>query len=53
MKKNLSFIMILVFSISTASAQADFIWGKQFRTNNWDGTNSLFIIQDKGIAVSG
>lgn len=53
MKKNLSFIPILVFSISTASAQADFIWGKQFGTSNWDGINSLFIIQDKGIVVSG
>jgi len=40
-KKNFLFILILFFSISTASAQVDFVWGKQFGTDSDERTRNL------------
>jgi hypothetical protein len=53
MEKNLSFILILVFSISTASAQADFIWGNQFGTDGDERTRNLMIDSLNNVYVFG
>jgi hypothetical protein len=53
MKKNLSFILTLFLSISTASAQVDFVWGKQFCTSSDDQGYGITIGMDSNIYVSG
>jgi len=53
MKKNLLFILILVFSSSTARAQVDFIWGKQFGTDGDERTRNLMIDSLNNVYVFG
>lgn len=43
MKKNLLFILILIFSISTAGQDVDFVWGKQFGSYGDERTRNLTI----------
>ena len=53
MKKNLLFILILIFSVSTASAQVDFIWGKQFGSDSDERTRNLVIDSLNNVYVFG
>ena len=43
MEKNLLIILILIFSISNANAQVDFVWGKQFGSDRDERTRNLVI----------
>jgi hypothetical protein len=52
-KKNLIFIPILILSISTASAQVDFIWGKQFGSERDERTRNLMIDSLNNVYVFG
>ena len=53
MKKNLSFILILIFSIGSAGAQVDFIWGKQFGSDSDERTRNLMIDSLNNVYVVG
>lgn len=53
MKKNLIFILILIFSISTSNAQVDFIWGKQFGSDRDERTRNLVIDSSNNVYVFG
>jgi hypothetical protein len=53
MKKNLLFILMLFFSISTAVAQVDFVWGKQFGSDSDERTRNLMIDSLNNIYVFG
>jgi hypothetical protein len=53
MKKNLLFILTLFLSISTASAQVDFVWGKQFGTDSDERTRNLMVDSFSNVYVFG
>ena len=53
MKKNLLFILILIFSIGSAGAQVDFIWGKQFGSDSDERTRNLMIDSLNNVYVVG
>jgi hypothetical protein len=53
MKKNLLFILMLIFSVSTVSAQVDFIWGKQFGSDSDERTRNLVIDSLNNVYVFG
>jgi hypothetical protein len=53
MKYILLFILIIIFSFSTASAQVDFIWGKQFGSDRDERTRNLVIDSSNNVYVFG
>ncbi len=53
MKKNTLFILAFAFSINTACAQADFVWGKQFGSERDERTRNLVVDSLNNVYVFG
>jgi len=53
MKRNLFSILALIFSFCSATAQSDFIWGKQLGSEDDERTRNLVIDQSNNVYVVG